>query len=226
MQINMNLKELYTTTGKKVNSTSGCTVQNQELLSSVVPAPYPCSLQAISKQNLFSESYDSNCLHSYNPQEQISDILELQYVFPTLTSSVFQSNVLPDHTTTENLLSNAPQSIGIRPGPFSMLPIPIMKTDKVRARQKFSAALVTDEPLEQRATESDVSVQRKYKFEDDKKPVYTSGNLPAVNIGSSSLQDNSRMTSSFLDVSQKVANFQQLQMITDRVFLILIAAYI
>ncbi|KAL0912453.1 hypothetical protein M5K25_018426 [Dendrobium thyrsiflorum] len=231
LETNMTLKDLCATTRKKINPTlgseqsslNGCSliqnVQVQELLSSVVSAPQPCSLQAISKQNVFSESYSSNCLHSYNPQAQMSDILKLQHVLPGQTT--LTSSVLPGYVFSNDPSRHAPQSIGILPGTFSMPSMPIEKNEKIYACQKFAAPLVLNKPSEQHAAASESSAQRKYKFDvevdGDKKPAYISGNLPAVDIDSSTFLNNSCMTSTFPDdVSLKAANFQQLQMIIDR----------
>ncbi|XP_020576056.1 uncharacterized protein LOC110021769 [Phalaenopsis equestris] len=219
-KINMTLKELHTTTGKKVNSTLGSSVQcslcgcgfiqnfhSPELLSSVVSAPQPCYSQAISIENLLSESHASSCLHSYNPQAQLSDILELQHVCPTLNSPVAESSALSDYATSNNPSNHAPQFIGNLPWPISMTSVAIEKNENMFGRQKFAAA--------------SSSLQRKYKFEDEvegnKKSVYTSGNLPAVTIGPSSLHGNSCMSGTSLDdMSLTAANFQQLQMIIDQ----------
>ncbi|PKU86891.1 uncharacterized protein LOC110094229 [Dendrobium catenatum] len=229
--INMTLKDLCETTTKKINPTlgsvqsslSGCSliqnVQVQELLSSVVSAPQPCSLQVISTQNLFSESYSSKCLHSYNPQAQMSDILKLQHVLPGQTT--LTSSVLPGYVSSNDLSRHATQSVGISPGTFSMPSMPIEKNEKIYACRKFASPLVMNRPSEQHAAASESSVQRKYKFnvevDGDKKPAYIRQNLQAVDIESSTFQNNSCMTSTFPDdVSLKAANFQQLQMITDR----------
>lgn len=213
------LKELTPTKGKTIIPTFESTVQSspsccsliqnaqdQELLTSFLPTQ-PHSLQAITKKTPFSESFPSNCSLSYNPQAQMSNI--------------FKSSDLHDYLNSNNPLSNANHSMRILPGPFPIPSMPMEKNKKTYSGLQFPASWLMDKPLEQHmdkcleqhAEESDSSPQRKYKFAD----VVEGVKEPAVNIGSSTIHDKSCMTSTFIDdVSIKTANFQQLQMIMDR----------
>ncbi|KAG0476245.1 hypothetical protein HPP92_013086 [Vanilla planifolia] len=196
--------------------------QDQELLSSVVSAPQPCSLEFLSKQNVFSQSCSFNCLNSYNPQAQILDVLAMQRVPPaqaTLDTVVIGSSAFPYCGISDNSSFHTPQTMGMPSELFSIASaVPLHKNEKQYVCQQLPAALVANKPLGQHATAGNSLVQRRYKFEDeiggDKEPASTNLTLPAISRCSST-HENSFMSPFLDDASLNATSFQQLQLIVD-----------
>ncbi|PKA60507.1 hypothetical protein AXF42_Ash017913 [Apostasia shenzhenica] len=237
IMINTTLNDLTTYRGKEINpdlesiaysSSGGCGLiqdfKDQELLSSILSAPQPCSLQAISKQILSTDCFASNSFNSFSFQEQLSGILAMQQVpiiQSTLDKSGIESSALPYYGTSIDPSVQNSQLMGIFPDPFSIQPtLSFENSEIIYASQLFPATLVVDKHVEQHNAASVSLGQGQNKFQDgrlNKELAFTNLSLPKVSILSSTSQENSFMSPTFSDDEFLKANsFQQFQMIAEQ----------